>query len=113
MHEVSIAQAIVHSVCDVLARNGRSQVSKIHLQIGKFTAVVPDVLRSTFEFAAQGTPCENAVLEMEEIPIRFSCEECQSEFIIDEINLACPNCNSHQLRMISGRELLIQSIEAK
>ena len=113
MHEVSIAQAIVRSVCDALAENGRSRASRIHVQIGRFTAVVPDILRFSFQWVAQGTPCEDAVLEMEEIPMRFRCEDCQSEFALEEVNLTCPNCHSHRLSLLSGRELMIKSVEAE
>lgn len=113
MHEVSIAQAIVRSVCDALAENGRSRARKIEVQIGRFTAVVPEVLHFSFQWVAQGTPCENAVLEMEDIPLRFRCEDCQSEFALEEVNLICPNCLSRRLRLLSGRELLIKSVEAE
>lgn len=113
MHEASIAQAIVRSVSDVVIQNGRSHATRIHLQIGEFTAVVPQALLSSFRWVAQGTPCEDAALEIEDIPIRFRCEECQSEVTMGEVNLVCPNCHSHRLRLLSGRELLIKSVEAE
>ena len=113
MHELSIAQAVVRTVCDTLAANGRSRASRIRLEVGKFTAVVPDALSSAFEWVSRGTACEGAALEIEEIPVRLKCEDCQSEFTLEELNLLCPNCQSRRVRITSGRELLIKSVEAE
>jgi hydrogenase nickel incorporation protein HypA/HybF len=62
---------------------------------------------------AQGTACADAILEVEETPIRLKCEECQSEFAIEEANLVCPDCGSARVHLLSGRELLIKSVEAE
>lgn len=113
MHEASIARAIIGSVCKVVAQSGLTRVSKVHLRVGKFTAVVPEALSFAFRYAAEGTPCENAALVIEEIPITFRCEDCQRDSSIEEANLVCPKCNSQRLRLLSGRELLIESVEAE
>ena len=65
MHELAIAEGILHGVCERAA--GRT-VHKVTVRIGAMAAVLPDALRFCFDLAAEGTAAEGATLEIEESP---------------------------------------------
>lgn len=110
MHELTIAESINNIVQETLGER-KARVSRINLEIGKLTAVVPDSLRFCFQFVAKDTPAENAELNIEEIPVRCRCAECRSEFTLDFPVFLCPHCGSGEVKLLSGRELFIKSIE--
>jgi len=112
MHEATIACHLI----DALVRRidgGEiaGTVSKIHVRVGRMTAVAPDNLRHLFGILAEGSAVEGADLEIEEIPVRGKCKACGVEFDIDGAFFSCRGCGSHDVDIISGRELMIAAVE--
>lgn len=87
------------------------RVERVNLKVGKLAAVVPSSLRFCFEVAAKGTPLEGASLAIEEVPVAARCNDCDREWTIEGPAFSCPGCKSGSIRMLSGRELDIVSIE--
>ena len=87
------------------------QVEKVNLKVGKMAAIVPDSLQFCFEIAAKDSLLSGAALNIEEVPVRARCKECDSVWTIDEPVFKCQQCSSGQIDIISGRELNIESIE--
>lgn len=110
MHELTIAENI-KKVVEESIKDRAAKVRKIKLQVGRLTAVVPESLRFCFQFTAEGTSVEGAELEIEEVPVRGRCQRCGSDFTIDEPVFICPLCGSNQIELLSGRELMVESIE--
>lgn len=107
MHELAITESIVESV---EGRVHGAKVLRVALVIGKLSGVVPDALRACFELCAEGTVMEGAALDIEEIPGRARCRDCDAQVeLLDTIAL-CP-CGSANLAMLSGNELKIRSVE--
>lgn len=113
MHEASIVQSLVEEVESILKSSNGSRVVRIHLKIGKLTAVVPDVLLFMFEAIVPGTKLEGAKLTMEEVELRAKCKACGAEDDILEIGFFCGSCGSADVDIIAGRELLIDSLEVE
>jgi hydrogenase nickel incorporation protein HypA/HybF len=65
MHELAICEAMVAGVSE---RVGDVKISRVVLEIGKLTAVLPDALRFCFDLCAEGTNLEGAMLDIREIP---------------------------------------------
>lgn len=63
MHELSITRNVVAIVSE---RAVGQRVTRVRLEIGRLSAVVPDSIRFCFEICAQGTPLEGAELEIVE-----------------------------------------------
>ncbi|MEJ2658019.1 MAG: hydrogenase maturation nickel metallochaperone HypA [Desulfobacterales bacterium] len=112
MHEMSIAMQIVEiAVASIPADLKNAQVKRVNLKIGKLAAVVPESLRFCFQIAVQDTPLREADLNIEEIPLRVRCTDCNAEWTAHEPVFICRKCNSGSVEMLSGRELDITSIE--
>lgn len=107
MHELSVTQSVVDAVT---ARTGGERVSKVYLQIGKLSGIVPDSVRFCFELIAADTPLAEASLEIDEPMGRAHCERCGDDFDLDVLIPLCP-CGSADVRITAGEELLIRSVE--
>ncbi len=107
MHELSITQGIVESVCEAVTGG---QVLAVTVEIGKLSGVVADSVRFCFDLCAQGTPLEGALLEIVDVPGRGRCGSCQQEMEIAELTARCP-CGNPFLDILRGQELRIRSVE--
>ncbi|MBI4766388.1 MAG: hydrogenase maturation nickel metallochaperone HypA [Deltaproteobacteria bacterium] len=113
MHELSLAQSLLDIVEQELARHGATRAKVIRLDVGEFTAVVPESLSFCFEVITKDTPLEGVRLEMNPVPLTGRCRGCGKEFRIQDYNFACPRCAAMDIETIAGKELLIREIEAE
>jgi hydrogenase nickel incorporation protein HypA/HybF len=110
MHELSLSSAIVNTV--VKHARGR-RVVVVNLRVGKLRQVIPDTLEFYFEFVARGTVCEGARLEQELIEAVLRCDECGQEWQIEIPAFRCPACEGSDVRVASGDEFEVQTIDVE
>jgi hydrogenase nickel incorporation protein HypA/HybF len=108
MHELGIAQAVVAMVCEYADSRGR--VTRVVLEIGKLSAVLPDAIRFCFDLCSEGTVVAGAELEILELPGRARCRECGSAVTLEQPLGHC-ECGSSDLEWLSGEELRIKEFE--
>jgi hydrogenase nickel incorporation protein HypA/HybF len=113
MHELALAQSILDIVQQEMTRHQASRANVIRLEVGEFTAVVPESLSFCFEVITKGTPLEGVKLEINPVPLTGRCQGCGEEFKIRDYNFACPRCAAREIETIAGKELLIKEIEAE
>lgn len=111
MHELSL----IASVFDVLEENARAhgaaRVTKVVLQVGRMSGVVPDLLESAFDTYKQGTLAEGARLEIVDVPVRLRCSDCGGEAAREDSDFSCAACGSRRVEIVAGRELVVERIE--
>jgi hydrogenase nickel incorporation protein HypA/HybF len=110
VHELSLSSAIVGTVEKHAA--GR-RVTVVNMRIGALRQVVPDTLDFYFGFVSEGTVCEGARLEQEPIPARLRCSPCEHEWELDLPLFRCPSCGSADVKVVSGDEFEVESIEVE
>ena len=113
MHEMGIAMEVLKIIQEHLPPEQALKVTKVNLKIGKLTAVIPDTFKFCLEVISKDTKAEGAEIIIEEVPLRVICESCGQESELDEPYFFCPKCQSPKLKIISGRELFIESIEVE
>ena len=107
MHELGITQNIVA----IVSEHAKGQkVSRVLLEIGKLSAIMPDAIQFCFDICSQGTVLEGSTLEILEIPGLGKCRQCGAEIALDKPFGIC-QCGSVQLDLINGEELKIKEIE--
>jgi hydrogenase nickel incorporation protein HypA/HybF len=109
MHEMALTQDLVSLIAEHCA--GR-QVTRVVLEVGRLSAVVPDAFRFCFELCAAGTPAEGAELEIVESAGRARCRKCAREITLDSIFDRCP-CGSLSLELLSGEQLQLREVEVQ
>jgi hydrogenase nickel incorporation protein HypA/HybF len=107
MHELGIVADVIETVC---AASDGARVTRIVLEIGRLTAVLPDAVRFCFELASEGTLAEGAELEIVEVPGRARCRGCDGELQLDRPFGRCA-CGGSDLEWLAGEELTIKQME--
>jgi len=113
MHEMGIAMQVMNIVMESLPRDEPLRVKAIHLRVGKLTAIVPQSLQFCMEMVTKDTPAEGAELKFNEVPVTVECDECGEQTVIERPPFACGKCGSEKVEIISGREMIIESIEVE
>ena len=111
MHEMAIAEGIIDVALDTLKVNEGTIIHAIQVQIGALSGVEPEALHFCFDAVTQGTAAEGAKLEIETIPMKGRCLDCDREFSMEQYRHVCPHCNSFAVEELQCRELRVASID--
>lgn len=111
MHELAMAQALVEQVEAVINQHGATQACLIRVRIGPLAGVMPELLASAFPLAAAGSRMEHAELEFSHAPIQVHCQTCGADTEAAMNRLICGACGDWHTQIISGDELLLESVE--
>jgi hydrogenase nickel incorporation protein HypA/HybF len=108
MHELSLCEAILAKA--VKHAEGRS-VKQVTVRIGHLRQVVPDALLFGWEVITDTTELKGTELVIEQIPAVVECTECGQETTLDMPILVCGSCGSFEVKLLSGEEFLVVSME--
>lgn len=109
MHELGITQSVVDAVLEAV---DESRITRLRLEIGPLSGLVPDSVRFCFDLVVHGTALDGAVLDIDEPPGRGSCQDCGAEFELHNPIVCCP-CGSVDVAVLAGRELRIKAVEVE
>jgi hydrogenase nickel incorporation protein HypA/HybF len=108
MHELAIAQSVVA----IAGRHaGGRRVASVQLKVGHLRQVVPSALTFAFELVAEGTALEGARLDLEVVPAAGTCRTCGADTVLPDFPLCCARCESLDVEVTGGEELLVDSLE--
>jgi hydrogenase nickel incorporation protein HypA/HybF len=113
MHELSIASNLMDIVKQAVDGQNVSRVTSLHITIGELSTVVPDCLAFAFEIISKGSVAEGARLEFERKPLIGKCGNCGREFHVENYVFLCPDCESRNIEILSGKEFMLKSIECE
>ena len=113
MHELALTQSICRAVLDAAQRGGAKRVLALRLCIGPYSDVVPAYVEKCFALVSRGSIAEGARIEVERKPARIRCADCGEESEAGRGVYACPRCQSPHIRLLSGTECLLDSIEVE
>ncbi|MBP0001680.1 MAG: hydrogenase maturation nickel metallochaperone HypA [Cyanobacteria bacterium SID2] len=111
MHEVGIMERTLEIALDRAQNSGASQIHHLKMRVGALSGVVPEALNFAFDVVTEGTIAQNAQFEIESVPARCYCSQCQAEFEPKDIIFECPTCHRVSANVISGKELELTSLE--
>ncbi|HUG99865.1 MAG TPA: hydrogenase maturation nickel metallochaperone HypA [Gammaproteobacteria bacterium] len=111
MHELSVCQALVTQLETVSAANGGGAVELVRLRIGPLSGVEASLLRQAFPLAAAGTIAADAELVIEAAAVVVQCNECGARTDAAPNRMLCGACNGYRVRLVSGNEMLLESVE--
>lgn len=113
MHELSVTQSILDLVVTEAQKQGVSKISLIRLKIGELTNVDPMAVEFYLEVIGKGTIAEGVKLEAEVLPLTAECTDCGRQFKVETWDYTCPQCGGKSAKMVTGRELYVESIEVE
>lgn len=113
MHELSIMQTLLDQLIVLAKQHQLKRIQKVVIQIGDFRQCVPEILYFAFETVTEGTLAEQAQLVIEFLPIQMECLNCHHVFTVKKHVFLCPQCQQSQLKILSGKEFILSSIEGE
>jgi len=111
MHELSVCRGMLHQIDAIARARNASRVKRIVVKIGPLSGVVPELLAAAFPVARAGTVAETAELALDVTSLRVLCERCGAESETPPNLLRCTACGDDHTRLVSGDELLLESVE--
>jgi hydrogenase nickel incorporation protein HypA/HybF len=110
MHEFSLTQNLL----DVALKNADSKrIVNVTLLIGPFSDEREESIRFYWRDLAKGTPGEGAQLHFRRVQAEMKCLACGGTFNLDEDASLCVYCQSDRLRLLSGDEVRLESIDVE
>ncbi|MDP6524222.1 MAG: hydrogenase maturation nickel metallochaperone HypA [Kiritimatiellia bacterium] len=111
MHELSIATALVEQVERAMQQESASRVTKVNVRVGTLSGVDKEALEMAFPLASEDGCCSTADLVVELVQARIECNACGKASEPESLFFACEYCGAVDVNVISGRELMLQSLE--
>ena len=114
MHELGIVFHIIKQVKEVAKENDCSHISKVVMNIGEVSTIVPYYLEDCWKWAVkkEGPLLNEAKLVIEQIPAVTYCEGCGKEYPTVANGKTCPYCKSDKTYLLRGNEVMIKEVEA-
>lgn len=110
MHEIGVLIEVVKSVEKFAKVNNVQKIEVLVLQIGELSSMIPKYMKSLYPASIEGTILEGSKLEIEVLPANALCKDCSKVFNIISSKGICPNCQSKNCEILSGKEFYIKEI---
>ena len=111
MHELGVAEEILKIVTEQAKSKEAKAVTKVKIQVGEATMIEEGSLLFCLGELSKETIAQGANIEIEKVPAKFKCPTCKKTFTVNNLDFSCPSCKVVSLEMVSGKELLVESIE--
>lgn len=110
MHEMSLAESILHIVEDAARDQGFSRVQALRLEIGALAGVEAEALRFCLEAVLRHSVAAGAQVELLTVPGRGWCMQCGASVPINARYDPCPRCGSYQVQPTGGTEMRVKDL---
>jgi len=113
MHELGIARGLFFEIMKEAQQKNIEKIRKVVFRVGVASGIEKDFLFHSFaDHVFPGTPVEGAELEFLDEAVKVVCGECGKEIQSDgKLTLSCPYCQSIDLKIVSGKDVTLDSVE--
>ena len=108
MHELSLSSALL----DTAVRHADGhKVKAVEVTIGALRQVVPSSLEFYWDIVTRDTVCEGSRLDISVVEAVVRCNDCATEWTLDDPVFACPSCKSTNVEVLKGTEFMVESLD--
>lgn len=111
MHELAVTESILNIAVKHAQQAEAVRVTDLYLVIGRLASLVDDSIQFYWDIISSETVCQGATLHFKRIPATLLCLDCQQEYTLDDELSPCPNCASSKVKVTSGDQFWLESIE--
>lgn len=111
MHELALCEELARLIAERADHDGFTRVTKVVLEVGVLSHVLPEAMAFGFEIATRGGPAEGAELDILRPQGSAWCADCAAERAIVTKGDGCPACGGHKLLVTAGDELRLKQLE--
>lgn len=113
MHEMSLAEGVLHIIEDAARQQGFTRVRTVWLEVGQLACVEREVLCFSFEQAAKESIADSARLEIVEVKGQGWCGHCGCHVPLPALYEPCPDCGNYQIKVTDGDQLRVRELEVE
>lgn len=113
MHELPITQSILEITLRHAEQANAQHVAAINIVVGQLSSVIDDSVQFYWDMISEGTIAQGAILHFQRNPVILQCLACKNEYIPSDEDFTCPNCHGESIKIISGEEFYLDSIEVE
>ena len=113
MHELAMVRGICGVINEQIKEHDVKRVVQVRLVVGELTGVEDTTMKLCFEMYVQATPLEGAELIIRRVPAKVRCRVCGNEYETKIPFSECAVCENKKMKIISGNELYIDSLEVE
>ena len=111
MHELSVTESLLKTAIEYAEKNQASRVLILHIVVGELSGIIDESVQFYWDMISENTICSQAKLNFEKRPAQLYCQSCENIFNLQGELSPCPQCASMHLKVLSGDEFLLDSIE--
>ncbi len=111
MHELPVAESILKIALEHAKQAGARKISALNLVIGELSSIVDDSVQFYWDVVAKDTIAEGAVLNFRRVPAELQCMTCFHKYRLNGKELVCPQCGGVGVKILSGEEFSLESID--
>ena len=111
MHELSVTESILNIALKYARESGASRVSDLYLVVGRLSSIVDDSVQFYWQILSEETLCAGSKLHFQRVPAQMVCLDCSKEYTLDRELEPCPDCGSARVKVASGDQFFLDSIE--
>ncbi|MEE3420690.1 MAG: hydrogenase maturation nickel metallochaperone HypA [Lachnospiraceae bacterium] len=112
MHELGIVWHVIDMVEKTAEENKVSEVTKVTLEVGEVSTIVPSYFRDCFAWARKKTKyMQNCTLDMVILEGISYCRDCGKTYPTVKYGRTCPYCGSGSTYLVTGSEVTVRDIE--
>lgn len=111
MHELAVTENLLEIALGHGRKAGAKKITALHLVIGPLSSIVDESVQFYWDIVAKETMAEGAKLHFNRTQCKLFCFDCNQEFSFNRENFYCPYCGSIKVKIISGDEFYLESID--
>jgi hydrogenase nickel incorporation protein HypA/HybF len=111
VHELSVCQALIAQVEQVVASHAAQGVKSVRVLLGPLSGVEPRLLQDAYSIACAGSVAAESNLFIDMAPLKVKCKTCGAETEVSPNRLLCGKCGDYHTRLVSGDEMILMSVE--
>jgi hydrogenase nickel incorporation protein HypA/HybF len=113
MHELSVTESILEISLRHARQADAKRITNLYLVIGQLASIVDDSVQFYWDIISKDTIAEGAILHFKRLPATFFCLQCNHEYSPGDDGFSCPECQSDQVKIISGDQFYMEAIDVE
>jgi hydrogenase nickel incorporation protein HypA/HybF len=109
MHEYSIVQSLFDQIETISRARHAVAVKRVAVRIGSAAGLDVSLFRSAYDVYRVRTICDGATLDVEEVPVRWTCPEGHGDIPAGRV-LTCAACG-RPARLETGDEITLMALD--
>jgi hydrogenase nickel incorporation protein HypA/HybF len=113
MHELAVTESLLEIALRHAETAGATRVTDLFLVVGQLSSIVDDSVSFYWDMISEGTIAEGAKMHFRRMKTEMQCQDCETKYSPTDRELACPDCGSQKVRVVSGDAFYLEAIEVE